>query len=256
MDVFNDINGPQYNSNPEKFILWVDRQKRPTIGATVIRGETRQEIGNDVFIKMLKTLTDTCQKLVPGHLCGAYIVYAVGSWKRSRNFHVKVHLPTAVFLSLTGKFCQGIPNPLAQFEDELKRREQKDRREVVLREVLTKLLAEERISWKTEGNFCVATVKQLDYPLVCLYQSVGGKLTTSISIDQLPEALDLLEKFLKEEWGSRGFHVGMVLSSESSPAHFQVAANVDEGVFAKYTKKDVKKVQASWNWHESVRRYH
>ena len=250
MDVFNDINEPQYNSNPEKFILWVDRQKRPTIGATVIRGETRQEIGNDVFIKMLKTLTDTCRQLEPGDLSGAYIVYAVGSWKRSCKFHVKVHLPTAVFLSLTGKFCQGIPNPLARFEDELKRREQKDRHEVVLREVLTKV--QEHNSWKTEGNFCVATVKQLDYPL---YQSVGGNLTTCISIDQLPEALDLLEKFLEKEWGSRGFHVGMVLS-ESSPAHFLVAANVDEGVFAKYTKKDVKKVQASWNWHESVRRYH
>ena len=254
-DIFDAINKPPYNSSPEKFKLWVDRQIRPTIGAIVIAGETRQAIGNDVFIEMLKTLTDTCRKLVPGHLSRAYIVYAFGSWQRSKEFHLKVHLPTAVFLSLTGKLCQP-RNPLAQCEDELKRREEKDHREVVLREVLTKLLVQERFSWQTRGNFSVATVKQLNYPLVCLFQSVDGNLTTSISIDQLPEALDLLEKFLKDEWGSKGFHVCMVLSSESSPARFQVAAKVDEGEFAKHTKKNVKEVQLSWNWQEPERKYH
>lgn len=248
----------KYNSNP-LFKLWVDRQKRPTIGASVHKVKdhkcgTRQEVGDDTSLEMLKTLTVVCQDLVPEHLSDAYMVYSVGDWQRSREFHVKVHLPTSVFLSLTDKLCKGADNPVAQFEDEMKIREVKDHREKAIRDVLKQVLhPENREDLTPPGKFRVATVKQLDYPLVCLYQSDHG-ITTSISIEQLPEALGLLEKFLKEEWKFTGFQVGLVLSPKSS-SFFQVAAVANEGLFAERTKKDIKKVKARWNWKESDRKY-
>ncbi|MBA4719393.1 MAG: hypothetical protein HRO68_09980 [Nitrosopumilus sp.] len=245
-DVFKNIN--ELNSYREKFEVWVDRQKRPTIGATVFVGKTRQEVGDDVFVKMLKTLIDICQKLVPKNLSNAYIVYSVGSWQRTGNFHVKVHLPTDVFLSLTGTFCKG-KNPLAEFEGKLIDRERNDHRERFLRQVLT---PQEHHKWTTQGKFCVATVEKWDYPLVCLYRLDGETITPSISIQQLLEALGLLERFLMQEWGSKGFQVGMILSPEVC---FQVAAVVDDAKFAMRTEKEVRKVKNSWGWHEPVRKY-
>ncbi|MBA4719358.1 MAG: hypothetical protein HRO68_09800, partial [Nitrosopumilus sp.] len=244
------------NSYPKEFKVWVDRQYRPTIGATVFVGKTRQKVGDDVFVKMLQTLIDICQKLVPGNLSDAYIVYSVGSWQRTDNFHVKVHLPTAVFLSLTGTFCKG-KNPFAEHEDELKKREGNDHRERFLRQVL--LMPQEHHMWTKPGKFSVVTVGKWNYPLVCCYRLDGETktMTTSISIQQLPEALEFLETFLIIEWGSKGFQVGMILSPESSPAPvcFEVAAVVDDREFATHTKKDFRKVKESWCWDEPTREY-
>ena len=87
------------------FYLWIDRQKRPTIGATVHRGvgTNRQQVGELTFKSMLEVLTSMIQSLIPQQLEEVFLTFSTGSWQRTELFHLKAHLTTAAFFSLTDR---------------------------------------------------------------------------------------------------------------------------------------------------------
>ena len=94
--------------------------------------------------------------------------------------------------------------------------------------------------WHSDGNLHVATVDELDYPLLFIYQDKSGSKATAVSTDELPKALDVLEKFVKDDWCQLGFSIGMIFSkssSDSSSSCYQIAATVEEGAFADRVKK-------------------
>ena len=254
-----------YPTDPA-FSLWLDRQTRPTLGAKVQRGRgtKRPEVGDDTFKKMLKALTSTCEKLIPDSLTDVYFTYSMGKWQRSREFHLKAHLTTTAFLSLTDKLCEQHSlgaNPVRNPETvtKMEERERIDRRGDKLRELLED---EDRNELHSVNSFCIATVNKLDHPLLCLYQREGRKITTAISAEQVPEALGILETFIETSWNQKGYAVGMVLppksASDAAPSSqsYQIAAIVDEGVFAIRVGKDVEAVKKSWGWVHPVRTYH
>ena len=245
------------------FYLWIDRQKRPTIGATVHRGvgTNRQEVGELTFMSMLKVLTSMIQSLIPQQLEEVFLTFSTGSWQRGYQFHLKTHLTTAVFLSLTdcllleGDYRGG--NSFLRFKDELEKREKTDNRARQLRETFSKSSA--CIERHSNGSLHVATVDELDYPLVCIYHDKSGSKTTAFSIDELPKALDVLEKFVKESWGQDGFSVGMIFSKssrDSSSSYYQIAAIVEEGAFAARVGKSKQAIDEAWGWKTPDRHYY
>ena len=246
-----------------KFYLWIDRQKRPTVGAAVHKGvgTNRQEVGESTFMSMLKVLTSMFQSLIPQYLEEVFLIFSTGSWQRGRQFHLKAHLTTAAFLSLTdrllleGGYRGG--NPFLGFKDELEIREKTDNRARQFREIFSKSSA--CIERHSDGNLHVATVDELDYPLLCIYQDKSGSKTTAISTDELPKALDVLEKFVKESWGQNGFSIGMIFSkssSDSSSSCYQIAAIVEERAFADRVKKSKQAIDEAWGWKEPDRHYY
>jgi len=244
------------------FYLWIDRQKRPTIGATVHRGvgTNRQQVGELTFMSMLKVSTSMIQSLIPQQLEEVFLTFSTGSWQRGYQFHLKTHLTTAAFLSLTdrllleGNYRGG--NPFLHFKDELEKREKTDNRARQLREMFSKSSA--CIDRHSNGSLHVATVDELDYPLVCIYQDKSGSKATAFSIDELPKALDVLEKFVKESWGQDGFSVGMIFSKSSSDSssYYQIAAIVEEGAFAAQVGKSKQAIDEAWGWKAPDRHYY
>ena len=244
------------------FYLWIDRQKRPTIGATVHRGvgTNRQQVGELTFKSMLELLTSMIQSLIPQQLEEVFLTFSTGSWQRGYQFHLKTHLTTAAFLSLTdrllleGNYRGG--NPFLHFKDELEKREKTDNRARQLREMFSKSSA--CIDRHSNGSLHVATVDELDYPLVCIYQDKSGSKATAFSIDELPKALDVLEKFVKESWGQDGFSVGMIFSKSSSDSssYYQIAAIVEEGAFAAQVGKSKQAIDEAWGWKAPDRHYY
>ena len=243
------------------FHLWLDRQKRPTLGASVQKGvgKSRHEVEDRIFSDIVGALTKECKELIPSYLMDVYFTYSMGSWQRSCEFHMKVHLTAVAFLSLTDELCHHDSlgsNPLHDFKKELEKREKNDHHGEKLRELFANQdcmhdLHEER-------EYHIAIVSKLDYPVLCLYH---GTKSTAIPATQLPAALKVLETFIFESWGQEGFSIGMVIesadhASETSPMHFQVAAIVEEKVFAEKTNKDEATVKKSWGWAEPKRKYH
>ena len=251
-------------SDDERFYLWIDRQKRPTIGASVKRGvgRNRRDVGNLTLMRMLEELINVCQTLIPEHLTDVFITYSSGSWQRSKEFHLKAHLTTAAFLSLTDKLrdsasCRG-PNAFRSpdIEGALKERERKDNRVSELR----KFFESEKIDTvqRDHGDLQVVTVKELDYPLLGLYRIDKGSNTSEISAHDLPTSLEFLEDVLVQKWSQKGFSIGMVLCKSESPSitySYQVAAIVEERAFAHRVGKKEDAVQKAWGWTEPKRKY-
>ena len=243
-------------SNP-KFRLWIDRQKRPTIGATVCKGvgKNRQEVGELTFKSMLEVLTSVFQSLIPQQLEEVFLTFSTGSWQRTELFHLKAHLTTAAFFSLTDRLLSKEGSFLC-IKDELEKREKKDNRARQLREMFSGIDA--CTVQHSDGNLRVATVDKLDYPLVCIYQDKSGSKIPALSTDELPKALDVLEKFVKGTWGQKGFSIGMIFSKSSSDSssYYQIAAIVEEGAFAAQVEKSKQAIAEAWGWKEPVRQYH
>ena len=249
-----------------KFYLWIDRQKRPTVGATVHKGvgTNRQEIGQSTFMSMLEALKGMIQSLIPQYLEEVFLTFSTGSWQRSRQFHIKIHLTTAAFLSLTDCLLSKGGHPKKDsflcIKDELEKREKIDNHARQLQEMFSKSSAcTEWHSDGTDGKLHVATVNELDYPLLCIYQDKSGSKTTAVSTSELPHTLDVLEKFVKESWGQAGFSIGMVFSkssSDSSSSCYQIAAIVEEGAFAYRVKKSKQAIEVAWGWKEPDRDYY
>jgi len=243
----------------ENFHTWIDRQIRPTIGATVKKGvgRNRQDVGDPTFAKMLETLTNVCQTLIPEHSTDVFVEYSCGSWQRSQEFHLKAHLTTTAFLCLTDKLREsancGGSNPLRSpaVKNELEKRERRDNCGNKLREFFeSKYHAVYR-----KGNVQVVKVQELDYPLLGLYQGNGSN-TSQIPAGDMPTALNVLED-VALNWSGGGFSIGMVLCESSSPSTtYQVAAIVDEKAIATRVGKEEEAVQKSWGWTEPKRKYH
>lgn len=248
------------------------------MGASVKRGvgKSRPDVGDSLFSEIVMVLTSECEMLIPDYLADVYLTYSMGSWQRSREFHLKVHLTTAAFLALTDRLCQQYSlgsNPLHGFKKELEKREKSHHRGEKLRE-LFKMPEGSMVDLHAESNYHIATVSELDYPLLCLYQAEHGKpgVNTAISATQLPDALKVLEEFMSRSriWGQKGYSVGMIMSPSGSesgtmqcvasgaklPLSFQIAAVVDEKEFAGYTGKDEAMVKKSWAWAEPERKYY
>lgn len=245
----------------EKFYLWIDRQKRPTIGSTVKKGvgRNRQEVGNALFMKMLDRLTKVCQTLIPEHLTDVFLTYSRGSWQRSQQFHLKAHLTAAAFLSLTDKLrdstsCRS-PNLLRSpaIKIELEERERRDNRASQLHEFFA---SEGMDTVHRDGKMQVVVAKRLDYPLLGLYQDKEVN-TSEISVRDIPTALTILEDFVELKWIQEGFSIGIVPCKSSSPSTtYQVAAIVEERIFARRVGKKEDAVLKSWGWTEPKRKYH
>ena len=236
----------------ESFHLWLDRQTRPTVGVTMTRGvgRTRQEIGDKLFLEILRVLTSELGKLIPEDtLEGVYLTYSMGKWQRSSEFHMKAHLPTEVFLTLADNLAQPNTHALRRSAEELKRRGANDHRGQKLKEAFA---SKDKQTVQTTGKYRFVVSTQLSYPLLCLYQTEGDTLTPNLSSDQLPNALRALEDFVLRGWRQEGFSIGMVLSGEC----FNVAAIVEEDEFARLTGKREEEVKQSWGWREPKRRYH
>ena len=80
-------------------------------------------------MSMLEALTSMIQLLIPQYLEEVFLTFSTGSWQRGHQFHIKIHLTTAAFLSLTdhllleGDYWGG--NPFLHFKDELEKRKKK-----------------------------------------------------------------------------------------------------------------------------------
>ena len=246
----------------ENFCVWIDRQIRPTIGTTVKKGvgRNRQEVGSATFRKMLEKLTNVCQTLIPEYLTDVLIEYSCGSWQRGQQFHLKAHLTTAAFLSLTDKLqdsarCRRL-NALRSpdIERELKEREKRDHRASELR----KFFESEKIDiMQRDENLQVVIVKELDYPLLGLYRQDKGSNTSEFSAHDISTALQFFEDFVDKKWNQEGFSIGMVLCKSDSPSTtYQVAAIVDEKAFAHHVGKKEDAVRECWAWTEPERKYY
>ena len=245
------------------FYLWIDRQKRPTVGAAVHRkvGTNRQEVGELTFMSMLKALTSMLQSLIPQYLEEVFLTFSTGSWQRGKAFHLKAHLTTAAFLSLTDCLLSKGSYPKKDsflcIKDELEKRQKTNNRARQFHEMFSKSSAcTERHS---DGNLHVATVDELDYPLLFIYQDKSGSRATAVSTDELPKALDVLEKFVKDDWCQLGFSIGMIFSkssSDSSSSCYQIAATVEEGAFADRVKKSKQAIDEAWGWKIPDRHYY
>ena len=240
------------------FNLWIDRQQRPTIGATVKRGvgRSRHDVGIPTFMTMLEKLTNVWQTLIPEHSKEVFVTYSSGSWQRSREFHLKAHLTAAAFLSLTDKLrdsanCRG-PNTLRSpaIKSELEKREGIDNRANKLREFFQ---TENYAGVHRDENMQVVTVQELDYPLLGLYQLQDNG--SEISAGNMPIALNILED-VASKWSQGGFSIGMIICESGSPSiTYQVAAIVEEKAFARCVGKKEAAVLKSWGWTEPERSY-
>ena len=217
-------------------------------------------MGDDVFTAMLQTLIGAIDKLIPQYRADVYITYSTGTWQRSREFHIKAHLTTEAFLSLVDQLCRLHSlgrNPLVdrRSKEELQKRHQKDHRGGKLLEFTRN---GNRTDLTSQNNSHVATVAELDYPLLSLYiTTADGRTTTAIPASLLPGALTTLEMFVAEDWEQKGYSVGMVLVPGSkSSICFQVVANVEETEFAHHVGKEVERIKRSWGWSEPERKYH
>lgn len=237
----------------DKFHLWLDRQTRPTVGATVEWGvgRTRQEIGDALFLEILRVLTkELCQLIPTDALEGVYLTYSIGRWQRANEFHMKAHLPTEVFLTLADNLARPNTHALRTSKEELERRGANDHRGPKLKEVF---VSTDKREIKAKGKYHFFVSTQLNYPLLCLYyKNDEDKLTPNFSSEQLPNALRALEGFVLTEWKQAGFSIGMVISGQQ----FNVAAIVEEDKFAGFTGKKEEDVKESWGWREPKRRYH
>lgn len=105
------------------------------------------------------------------------------------QFNSKAHLITAAFLSLTDDlFSKGsYPNKdlFLCIKDELEKRQKTNNRARQFHEMFSKSSAcTERHS---DGNLHVATVDELDYPLLFIYQDKSGLKATAVSISERPK---------------------------------------------------------------------
>lgn len=246
-----------------RYHLWLDRQISPVLGAIVNKGEgqSRPEVEDDLFLHLLKALTRICKRLIPNNLAGVYFTYPMGSWQQTDEFFLKAHLTTSVFLSLTDKLCSPEPNPVHSLKVGLLMQEQKDHHGEKLRELFagTQTRVESRCSLQKGIKYHIATVTDLNYPMLCLYQSNDGdtSLSADVPATQLPEALEILETFVAEDWGQEGFSIGMIISTSSnSTSHasatgpmlsFQIAAIVEEEGYARHMGMDEMVVKNSWS---------
>ena len=248
----------QISTRNEKFGLWLDRQQRPTLVAAVNEGvgKSRHEVEQSIFSAIMEALTKKCKELIPTHLKNAYFTYSVGSWKRTKGeFLMKVHLTTEAFLDLTKKLCNSNSWELNPFnkeciKEELTKRERNDHRGEKLRQLFEN--PDCMINLHKESEYHIGYSSKLDYPVLCLYY---GEKSTATPAAKLPDALRVLETFISKSWGQKGFSIGMVIESTDCSS-FQVAAIVEEEVFAQKTKKNEAKVKESWGWAKPVRKYY
>lgn len=247
----------RYRPRGAKFSLWIDRQIRPTIGASVYDMKTRKDLGN-IFMEALQVLTDVCAKLLPRQqLDDVVLTYNVGAWQRSRSFSFKAVMTTPAFLILTDKLCseESVDDNLFHTEiDELRRREKNHYCGAKIREMLRD---GKFVELHQVGNFRVGIAGNFYYPFLCI---INRNSSTTISTRQLPEALNTLESFLFNSWHQDGYYVAMapVVTSEASatPSYsYQVAAVVDEEAYARCTGKDVALVKAAQDRGTVERKY-
>ena len=243
-----------------RYCLRLDHQISPTLSAFVNKGEgkIRPEVEDGLFLDILKALTRICEKLIPNHLTDVYFTYSMGSWRLSDEFFLKAHLTTTAFLSLTDRLCSPEPNPIHSLKVGLLIQEKKYHRGKEIRELFAKKCGSHH-NLQKKNKYYISTVMELDYPLLCLYQSEDGEMNADIPATQLPKALEILEAFTAKELGQEDFSVGMVMStcskftshvSATTPLTFRMAAIVDEKEYARYTGKDEDVVKKAWGWTE------
>ena len=91
------------------------------------------------------------------------------------------------------------------------------------------------------------------YPVVLLASDTAK--STFIALDNLPEALNVLEDFLSDEWGVEGYAIGML--SQRKGNSFRLAAVLDEKDFSEHVDgHDVKTLKKNWEWEEPKRKYY
>ena len=246
-----------YTPSGAQYSLWLDRQVRPTIGVSALRGRSRREVG-PMFSEMLQALTDFYQKEMPDNMADVHFVYSIGSWQRSRNFHIKTHLLTPTFLMLTDKLCAQNSlgcNMFHNVRDELEKRQKNHHHGLKLQRLFE---TDEHTVLHSAGSYCVVLASGLDYPMVFLYQTAQDRANKSISATDLPQALEVLETFVTKEWCQDGFSINMIIATgvaALSPC-YHVAAVIEESVFALRAGKDVSAVKAAWDRGITKRRYH
>ena len=243
------------------FHLFFDRQQRPTVGATVEDKSLLEfsEIRDDLFLAMLKAVNEVLKNEIPEDLDKVYLSFSSGCWKRKNAFTVKGDLPTKVYLALARrkipKFFDELPDRAKQ---ELMKRERKEyRRDEVqtlfdsLRPTgcnITELLR--------NNNFCVGYHKELNYPLIFVYQinSKNGEIVTSFAFGgEIFAALKELDSFVREspDVGQKGYCISMIIPSVANPemvSRYQAVAVIDEAEFARFTRKSVDAVKSSWGY--------
>eukprot|EP00118_Oscarella_pearsei_P025210 m.307745 g.307745 ORF g.307745 m.307745 type:complete len:263 (+) comp42755_c0_seq1:79-867(+) len=253
---FDDINGAVERSGPqkEKFALWIDRQQRPTMGATVRKGEgqKRQDVKDEMFLKMIESIS----KLLDGTE-KPYLTYSAGKWQRAKQFHIKAHLRTEGFLDLTTKICRehGILENKFDSEDvkaELSTREKKDYYYKKLEEVFA-IEHEDLQILDESSDYKIMTTKKILYPVAVLYDKSAE--TDMVEREKLTAALTALESFAIKKWRVAGCAIGML--SHSKETKFQLAIVFDEGDFVETMGKGSKaELQKNWGWEEPSRKYH
>eukprot|EP00118_Oscarella_pearsei_P004299 m.18141 g.18141 ORF g.18141 m.18141 type:complete len:277 (+) comp27605_c0_seq1:34-864(+) len=241
----------------EPFSLWVDRQKRPTVGATVQGdiGSSRKKIGNELFLKMIRSLSELL-----GRTEKPYLTYHVGKWQRQKRLAIKAHLPTETFLSLIDDICEdaGIRHNVFDSVDvkrDMERREKHDYHYPKIEELYAmggdhfRFLSPETVGGHGFRPFITRRVR---YPVVLLCNDADK--ATSISIENLPKALNVLDGLASTEWKVQGYAIAMLGQKRGNA--FKLAAVFDEKDFAERTDHDVAALRENWGWQEPSREYH
>ena len=115
---------------------------------------------------------------------------------------------TTAFLSLTDDLLSkgGYPtkDSFLCIKDELEKHEKTNNRAQQFHEMFSKSSA--CTEQHSDGNLHVATVDELDYPLLCIYQDKSGLKATAVSISERPK--------LWTCWKGRLKKVGAKMSSQ------------------------------------------
>eukprot|EP00118_Oscarella_pearsei_P025840 m.308887 g.308887 ORF g.308887 m.308887 type:complete len:270 (+) comp44988_c0_seq1:62-871(+) len=245
----------KFNPKDEPFTLWVDRQKRPTVGATVLEGvgQQRKEIGDELFKKMIWTLSELI-----GRTDKPYLSNHVGTWQRQNKMAIKAHLSTETFLELIQKLCDDaeIENKFnsKEIREALETRQTIDYQHAKMEELYA--MNGDKFDFLTEHEgknmYRLFTTKETLYPVVLLCSDADK--TTSIPLDKLPSALDVLDNFALEQWKVEGYAIAMLRKKAGN--NFQLAVVFDEHDFARNTRKDVRVLKKNWGWKEPKRTYY
>ena len=242
------------------FHLFFDRQQRPTVGATVEDKSLLEfsEIRDDLFLAMLKAVNEVLENEIPEDLDKVYLSFSSGCWKRKNAFTVKGDLPTKVYLALARRKIPKFFDELHRAKQELIKRERREYRRDEVQTLFDSLGSTgcNITKFPRNNNFYVGYHKELNYPLIFVYQinSKNGEIVTSFAFGgEIFAALKELDSFVREspDVGQKGYCISMIIPSVANPemvSRYQAVAVIDEAEFARFTRKSVDAVKSSWGY--------
>lgn len=246
---------PEPCSRP--FHLFMDRQIRPVIGATVGDEKLKNfsDISEKLFKEMLSSLSTVLEKEIPDSLPDACLTFSCGHWKRSEKFTLKVSLTTEVYLALTDRKIPTFSEQVHSEDDELKKRENNEHRCGKIREMFDSLEKNKGdiMPLDTGRNFCMAYHRKLNYPLMFVYKIDEKKeIITSFSSAEIFAALRELEGFVRN---CKSLHDLFCISMTITPSYnYQAVAVIEEGAFAAFTNKKGEAVKEDWGFKHTAQK--